>query len=215
MDQIRTILTNQYAGVYKSLRIYWRLYGGLRAFVGSPYLHCAIILSFLNYPLWWSDCSPDVSWYDLALSIFPSLLSFTLGGYAVLLAFGGEKFLQLISGPDKSGESSPFLQINGALVHFILLQGLSLLFAVVGKIWSLDTGIWAWFGLLVSLYALLSIVPATLAIMRVAVLLDNFRDATKFISKNSGSSRHTYTNKCGLSLRTRRTNALRSHTKIT
>jgi hypothetical protein len=57
-------------------------------------------------------------------------LGFSLGGYALLVAVGDENFRALISGEDEDGEPSPYMEVNAAFVHFILMQLLSLIFAL-------------------------------------------------------------------------------------
>lgn len=109
--------------------IYWRAYGGWRAFVRSRlvWLATALLLVTFNY---WLHCE----WWAQVISVFPNLLGFTLGGFAVFVSVGDEKFKSIISGvevSDRSGLPSPYLEICASFLHFALVQAVALLYAVV------------------------------------------------------------------------------------
>ena len=80
------------------------------------------MLTALLWPIWLEG---SIKWHELAIGIIPNILGFTLGGYAILLAFGNEKFMFLISGEFADKKPSPFLVLNGAFVHFIVIQGVN------------------------------------------------------------------------------------------
>jgi phage FluMu protein Com len=71
---------------------YWIAYGGWQAMKRSPYLHAAIVLLVLTTPFW--VCR---AWWEQVISVIPSLLGFTLGGFAMFLGFGNKKFLALLA----------------------------------------------------------------------------------------------------------------------
>lgn len=172
-------LPSGYQDVAETFAIYWKAYGKGRALVRSPYLHLAFLISLLSYPLWWNCGGTTLVWYDIVLAVFPNLMGFTLGGYTILLAFGNEEFLKLISGSDQPDKPSPFMTINGAMVHFIILQGLAILIAIFCKAWGLTSGLIAWFGCVFFIYALLTAIGATMAILRMAHQIDIFRQRQK------------------------------------
>ena len=62
------------------------------------------------------------------------MIGFTLGGYAIFIEFGDERFRNLISGKDdgESGES-PFIKFNSTFIHFIIVQCLALVYAITAK----------------------------------------------------------------------------------
>jgi hypothetical protein len=108
---------------------YYRAYGGFLEFLKSPYLYVSLILTFALYPHWAS-----AEWWEDVLSIMPNLLGFSLGGYAMFLAIGDEKFRGFLAGKEEDeddGIESPFLALNGAFVHFIIFQVLALFFCFV------------------------------------------------------------------------------------
>lgn len=103
---------------------YWRAYGGPKALLTSRYFHAAILVSLALTPYWSRN-----PWWEQVFSIMPSVLGFSLGGYAMWIAVGDEDFRKLISGSPK-GQVSPFMSVNAAFVHFILLQVLSIFLAL-------------------------------------------------------------------------------------
>ena len=159
-----------YHGVFEIFTHYWSAYGGLKAFIKSFYLHVAIFLSILCYPLWMNKT--EIFWYDIPISVLPNLLGFTLGGYAILLAFGSEKFIAKIAGSEADGSPSPYMEVNAAFIHFLLVQAISLLFSLLGKIWEVDGIVLGFLGFTTFLYALTTLIAACMAIFRVASWYD-------------------------------------------
>lgn len=166
-------LKDQYKGVRDSFVLYLRSYGGVGSCVRSPYLHIAAIISLAAYPIWLQKLS--FAWFDLTISILPNILGFTLGGYAILLAFGDENFRKLISGRDTDGKPSPFMVLNGTFIHFILVQSASILLALVGKAWDITTGTFALIGLLALVYSITTAIAAALAVLNVSEWFDLYR----------------------------------------
>lgn len=164
-----------YKGVGQSFKRYYDAYGGWKGFVCSPYLHFALVLSIVVYPLW--RCGESQNWYDLTLSILPDMLGFTLGGYTILLAFGNDRFLKLLSEPDDSGspsDMSAFMRFNGTFVHFILMQVIAIVLAIIGSSWGIKRGLFAWMGTTTLIYAVSISVAAVFAIMRLAKIFEVF-----------------------------------------
>lgn len=175
-----------YKGVFKSIELYWKLYGGWSALYRSPYLHVAVLFSLLSIPLW--KPNPDstlAAWYDTAIAVLPNLLGFTLGGFAILLAFGNEKFLSKISGEDKDGSPSPYLNLCGSFAHFIIIQVVALFFAFFAQAWSMNSWYMSIFGLAFFYYAILTSVMATFAILNMSKWFDIFISINKNKTRNS------------------------------
>src|SRR5699024_306750 len=104
----------------------WSAYGGIKALLLSPYFHAAVILTAVTAPTWMHP-----SWWELPIRVMPSVLGFSLGGYAIWLAIGDRRFRELIAGEGRGEKTSPFMMVNAAFVHFIILQFLSILYAIV------------------------------------------------------------------------------------
>ncbi|OQY20097.1 MAG: hypothetical protein B6I36_02310 [Desulfobacteraceae bacterium 4572_35.1] len=167
MDDVK----EQFLHFKKSLCIYWATYGGFKSLIASPYLFIALLISMACAPYWASERVN--TWHALSLLTLPNLLGFTLGGYAMLIAFGDEKFRNLISGSTK-GKISPFMALNGAFVHFVIVQVVALSIALFGSAWSLNTGCIAFIGFTCFVYSLLTAVAAVLAVLRVAGWFDHW-----------------------------------------
>lgn len=114
----------EYKDLISQAKDYWSNYGGSSALLRSPFLHLALLISCFSFFLWFNQ-----PWWDKVISIIPSLLGFSLGGYAIWLAIGDEKFKSLLAGSD-NGETSPFMELNYAFAHFILMQMFAFIYAV-------------------------------------------------------------------------------------
>lgn len=164
---------------------YWKAYGGFKALLTSQYFWLSFFITLALFPHW-----TQPNWWEDVLSIMPNLLGFSLGGYAMWIAIGDDDFRQLISGEDEDGEPSPYMEMNAAFVHFIILQLLSMILAIFAKAYffPLPEGhilfefLGGWFKYLcltgyfisyfVFIYALLSAVAATFALLRVSSWYD-------------------------------------------
>lgn len=125
-----TRIAKPYADIRELLVRYWKSYGGWPAILFSPYFHFSVLLGLSTFPYGFPENAP---WWDLPLTVLPSLVGFSLGGYAIFLAFGDEKFKRLIAGQDEDGEPSPYLTINTTFLHFIMVQVVGLILAVAAK----------------------------------------------------------------------------------
>lgn len=166
-------LPPDYLKVKKTWGVYWKLYKETGSMVRSPYFHLAVLLSFFLFP--WLGCGySKTTWADLALGIFPNLMGFTLGGYALLVGFSDKTFMRKICGPEEGKIASPYMELNAMFVHFILMQGLALLFAYLAKATEIVGGPLALLGAGISIYALLLALSATLTVMRFAEAYDKY-----------------------------------------
>lgn len=115
-----------------SFHLYWVTYGGWSALFCSLYLWISIILAsiacYANY-----DIPKKWAWAEAATSIVPSILGFSLGGYAMLVGFGDEKFLNALRCKDDEDEFSPYMKVNASFLHFIFIQFLCIIFASMSR----------------------------------------------------------------------------------
>lgn len=180
-------VSGQYKDFFDQLRFYWGIYGGWPGFVRSPYLHLSLILLVLTtrswlYGEWWTD----------VLTVGPSLLGFTLAGFAVFLGFGDTNFLGVISGnrTDQKSAQSPYMALSASFLHFVLLQILSLIFALAARSLHFDLPcpelqqymVWlGGFGDLIGywffLYSLTTALAAGVAIFRLSKWYDDYQTA--------------------------------------
>ncbi len=177
-----------YKGVFDIARRYWREYGGLAAVLLSPYFHVAVVLTLLMSRYWQNE-----AWWDVALGVLPNIIGFAVGGYAIWMGFGDESFRRRISQRSSEDGTSPYLTVSAAFAHFVVVQLLALLGALMAKAahFELTTSHWLghlvvaagfpldwvreclapWFwglGFLVFVYGLMTAFAATFAIFRVA-----------------------------------------------
>ncbi|EOV7028415.1 TPA: hypothetical protein ACPY94_003015 [Yersinia enterocolitica] len=118
-----------------ALARYWEVYGGFNAIFRSPYFWSAIVMTLILYPSW-----SHSGWWNDILSLMPNLLGFSLGGFAMWIAIGDESFKKFIAGDDIDDngevEFSPYMSVNATFVHFILLQLLTIIAALITKAYS-------------------------------------------------------------------------------
>ncbi|MCU7932058.1 MAG: hypothetical protein KZQ90_14750 [Candidatus Thiodiazotropha sp. (ex Codakia rugifera)] len=129
-------ILSRYRGVGELISRYWYAYGGWIEVLVSPYFHLAIVINILTISQWTGD-----NWHISIINIMPSLLGFSLGGYAILLSFGNDKFLERLTKPSKGylknkpkdifKMDSIYIKVNASFVHFILLQMIALLLALI------------------------------------------------------------------------------------
>lgn len=186
----------QYKGVAAIFKVYWVSYGGLVALVRSPYLHAALVLLVLTWRTWAGpNCGQAACafWWDQSISVLPSLLGFTLGGFAIFIGFGDEKFRALLAEKDEANDINAYVALCSTFVHFIVVQSVALLAAIVAKAWWFYTpmvdpirpllaylnfagGI---VGYGIFLYALTSVLAATMHVFRIAHMYARFQEQSK------------------------------------
>ncbi len=167
-------IRQSYQGFWKSFQRYWGAYGGIRALTLSPYLHASIVLTALMYPAWLVP-----GWWDTVISVVPGIIGFSLGGYAIWLALGDSEFRSTISGEGEDGTPSPYMAVNSAFVHFILVQILALVVALVfqaqlnsAQYMTQTAKALSSVGYGLFIYSVLCAVAATFAVLRVASWFD-------------------------------------------
>ena len=184
-----------YSGVFGIFKKYWNIYGGWKDLLRSPYLHFAIVLSVFTYGFW---SKPE--WWDQVISVTPNLLGFTLGGFAIFLGFGDEDFKAILADEsDSPGEPSLFASLCATFVHFILIQILAITYAFVAKstwfyypwpepvqeIIPILNIIGGGIGYGMFLYAITSMLAATMHMFRIALWYEKYQQA---ISKEKSDS---------------------------
>lgn len=142
---------------------YWTLYGGAGSLLRSPYLHVALLLTALCAAF--VDLS-KVSISDIAISIIPNLLGFTIGAMAIALAFSSAETFKIVA--EEGDPDSFFMKLMANLVHFIISQVLTLVSAIVGKAIQLSFLQYLTLGIL--LYAILVALAAGIQLFQAASL---------------------------------------------
>ena len=107
---------------------YWRSYGGGASLLVSRYLYLAVVLTLLTAGNWTTD-----AWWESVTSVLPNVLGFTLGGFAILVSFGDERFKAILAEGKLNGDPSTYLKISAGFMHFIVVQVLALSIALIAK----------------------------------------------------------------------------------
>lgn len=185
-----------YKSVFKIFKLYWSAYGGLAALIRSPYLHLAAILLLLSFNTWVRPIciagASCIGWWEQSIAVLPNLLGFTLGGFAIFIGFGDEKFRAILAEPNKNPAPAVYLSLCSTFVHFILVQCIALVAAILAKSWhfyweGMDpireflpvlNGIGGALGYGIFLYALTSVIAATMHLFRIANMYALFQKAS-------------------------------------
>lgn len=170
-----------YIQIWELLRDNWHYYGGFKAIIFSPYVHIAALFTYL-YSNYWST---SINWSDDVLSVIPSILGFSLGAYAIFLAFSNENFVKVLTN-QKTKTKNPndnisiYLVINSQFVHFMLIQVISIFLSITAKA-EISSSIYGTKEYLISClgfwffcYALLTAVATTFSLLRLARLFNKF-----------------------------------------
>lgn len=160
----------------KSFMLYFSSYGGIKSLFLSLYFWISLLLAIVSYFFNFEYIDPEVtkwSWVNSAKSIFPSILGFSLGGYAILIGFGDEKFLNVLRMKDKDEEVSPYMKINASFLHFIFIQFVCLFFASVAEMTHSEYIFPIYFfGNMIFFYAICSVIATAFTVLNVASWFD-------------------------------------------
>lgn len=102
-----------------------RNYGGWPKIWRSIYARLAVVITLACWGTW-----TKADWWSLVLGVTPNLLGFTLSAFALLLAFGDERFRQFLA---KAGGDGPGLlnELAATFLIFVVVQITALIGAVV------------------------------------------------------------------------------------
>ncbi len=114
---------------FEPFRVYWRIYGGFRGLLKSPYMWISAAITAGCFPFWldWGGDDLGRPMAETMLTVVPALMAFTLAGMAIILALSGERFTRAIRQDGR--EDSLFMKVVVLFFHFILVQSIALLLA--------------------------------------------------------------------------------------
>ncbi|AXQ98003.1 hypothetical protein [Pseudoalteromonas piscicida] len=110
---------------------YWTNYGGIKSLLKSAYFWSALVLCILLWPSWTQH-----GWWNGVLEYVPNLLGFSLGGFALWMAIGDDRFRTLLAEKDEDEEVTIFCDVNTVFVHFIVLQVIAIVLALLNKAYA-------------------------------------------------------------------------------
>lgn len=171
------ILVENLKKTFELTRYYWRIYGGYKAVLYSPYFIGSVMFTVISC-FYWSDSS---AWAQDVIDVIPSILGFSLGGFAIFMAFSDKKFIDLLV--DKNEDESFYLQLNIQFIHFIVVQTLSILFALLNKGWlpppdstlSFPDKMLSMIGYLLFSYAMFTAIALAFSLLRFGRLYHTYR----------------------------------------
>jgi hypothetical protein len=123
-----SIFGKQWGNQARAINHYWQIYGGARALFLSPYLHISFILTVVSH--WFSASKTSAA--EIAVGVLPNLLGFTVGALAIVLAFSSAPVFNTLA--EKGQPQSFYMKLTASLIHFILIQVLALVTAIVARI---------------------------------------------------------------------------------
>lgn len=184
MNVLNKIDKKRFLKPLDSFKIYWKAYGGYQALLYSMYLwlSLALALCVTAIPALVTSCN-KWDWSSTVLSIVPSVLGFSLGGYAILIGFGGEKFVNLLIKTVDDDGTSQYMKVNAAFLHFIFIQFLCIIYASIFKLLDIQNIFIYFFGILFFFYSLFTIMSTAFIVLNIA---DSFEAVCKEEEKVKG-----------------------------
>lgn len=168
------------------LPAYFKIYGGFNAIASSLYFWVSVAVSIVCAKYFFKP-----GWWELVLEVVPGLVGFSIAGVAIFVSLGSDKLRASIAGKvPGSEESSPFIDFMAMFTHFIVVQLLALILAILSKsifespvsefpalvslVDSFRSPVWFVGGLLF-IYAAMLCVALALEIYRLAEIIDDFQ----------------------------------------
>jgi hypothetical protein len=105
------------------IRLAWRIVGGWAGIFKSGHFWVAVFLWLLCIPTW-----TNPKWWEMSISVLPSLLGFTLGGFAIFLGFGSDSFKEMITSEHE--DKAQYLSVSAVFLTFVGVQVAGLLWAI-------------------------------------------------------------------------------------
>ena len=175
-----TFFGKQWGNQARAISHYWKIYGGPRALLLSPYLHLSLILTIICFWFWASKTTAA----EIAIGVLPNLLGFTVGALAIVLAFSSAPVFETLA--ERGEPQSFYMKLTASLIHFILVQVLALVSAIVARITestSVDV-----FALFLLFYAVLVTFAAGIQLFLTAIIYNAKASLDGKKNSDSGSS---------------------------
>lgn len=116
-----------YKGLFSTLKQYWAEYGGLVAFVRSPFTHFSLIAAVL-----YSFGYLNIEWRQIIKSSLPTVLGFSLAAYTITFTLMGSALHRALGAAiDKTSGHSLLRIVNSTFFHVIVFQSIALLYAIL------------------------------------------------------------------------------------
>jgi len=176
----------QYEDFFSSIALYSKSYGGFWQVFASPYFLFAAIFTGLSFNAWLNNSD----WEAILIATAPPLIAFSLGAIAIFNSIGDSKFRDALLSAEEN-EISPYVEINSMFVHFIFVQTIAFLLALVSvsfpSAWSIYISseikygikfiaVIKCFAFLIFSYGVMQIVATALAILKISDSISNIHN---------------------------------------
>lgn len=180
-------MLSQFRPFLKHLRRYFAAYGGWPAIAASPFFLFALFVTIVSYNNWMAK-----DWAETTKSLVPNLLGFSLGTYSIIFSLVTARVKRAMKSANGPTGASRLEELNATFFHFIFVQVIALLWAILYEGTALTDLSLAFFphnatalsalryarhagsfcGYLLFVYSFLLILGAALAVYRLALIVD-------------------------------------------
>lgn len=160
---------------------YWEAYGGASTILKSKFVYLAIVITWINYPIW-----SEPKWWDQVTTILPTILGFTIAAFSIFLSLGNKIFKSAVHKRRAQGRVPLYLKICAMFAHQMFVQAAAVLLAIMlpalyqrpiphSEFWATVNewarwGTWA-FAYFLFVYGVLLVVAGGMNIFSVATLI--------------------------------------------
>jgi len=160
---------------YHPIWIWKKSYGGWKALFLSSYFLSSFVLTALCAPLWLMQQDGSFLWPQYPIAIMPSLLSFSIGGFAIFLALSNGRMLD--AAREDGVDDSLYMSVCSVFFNAIIFQISSILLALIllalSKIGPhLLLKIYSMIGYFVFLYSIISVLAIAVSLLQLAQLIN-------------------------------------------
>lgn len=117
---------SQFKAFRGRLRRYFAGYGGWKAVFSSPLFLMSCAFAAIGYNTWLTD-----RWSTLTETLLPSILGFSIGTYSILFGLLTSRMRAALKAKKSHGEISYLEEFNATFFHFIFVQVIALLWAII------------------------------------------------------------------------------------
>lgn len=179
---------DQSKALSRRIKRYFHSYGGWAAVFLSPLFLASVAISLFGFETW----VVNEKWAQLAQSIIPNLLGFTLGTYAILFSLMTNRLKKALKELKNSRGVTFLEEVNSTFFHFIFVQVISIAWSILYQGYALSRAmslvgikeeiqhcigytlflLGGCLGHILVIYSLLLIIAAGMAVFRIALIVD-------------------------------------------
>lgn len=115
------------------LKLVWRVTRGWRGVCYGPEFWLSLVVLAFTSPYWLVQ-----QWWTHVLDIIPTILGFTITGFAIFLAFGSDDFKRFLA-RGKAVDENAYMSTGAAFVIFVCVQLIAIIFALVVNAFQFPT----------------------------------------------------------------------------